>query len=85
MKETTFRLVSIKDRLPNLGKRVLFLDENYKGTFMSEYLPDEKIPLKKGKFIEIKDCKIAQDYLLSNFTHWLERVEINTEFLLHNK
>jgi len=71
-----FRIVSIKDRLPDFGDRVLFLDEGYKGTFMAEYLPDETVPLKKGKFIEMRDCKIAQDFLTSNFTHWLERIEI---------
>ncbi len=72
--ETTFRLVNIKERLPNLNERILFLDEGYKGKFMAEYLPDEKIEIKKGKFIEIKDCKIATDYLLNNFTHFLERI-----------
>lgn len=75
MKETTFRLVKIKNRLPNFGERILFLDENYKDKFMAECLPNETIPLKKGKFIEMKDCKTAQEYLLNNFTHWLERIE----------
>jgi hypothetical protein len=35
----------------------------------------EEIEIKKGKFIQIKDCKIATNYLLNNFTHWLERYE----------
>ena len=73
-KEKTFRTVAIKDRLPNFGERILFLDEGYKGKFMSEYIPNEKIEIKKGKFIEIKDCKTATDFLLGNFTHWLEEV-----------
>jgi len=72
--ERTFRTVKIKDRLPDLGKKVLFLDENYKGEFMAEYLPDEKIEIKKGKFIEIKDCKTATDFLINNFTSWLEEI-----------
>ena len=75
MEDVLFRTISIRDRLPNFGERVLFLDEGYKGTFMAEYDPHETIPLKKGKFIEMKDCKIAQDFLLSNFTHWLERIK----------
>lgn len=75
MEDTTlFRIVRIKDRLPNFGERILFLDEGYKGKFMSEYIPGEKIEIKKGKFIEIKDCKTATDFLLGNFTHWLERI-----------
>jgi len=73
--ERTFRTVKVKDRLPDLGKRVLFLDENYKGEFMAEYLPDEKIEIKKGKFIEIKDCKTATDFLINNFTCWLEEIK----------
>ncbi len=75
MNEVLFRTVKIKDRLPDFGERVLFLDEGYKGTFMAEYDPDETIPLKKGKFIEMKDCDIAQAFLKSNFTHWLERIK----------
>jgi hypothetical protein len=73
--EILFRMVNIKDRLPNFGERILFLDEGYKGKFMSEYVPNEEIEIKKGKFIEIKDCKIATDFILGNFTHWLERIK----------
>lgn len=69
-----FKKVKISDRLPDLNQRVLFLDEGYKGKFMAEYLPSEKIEIKKGKFIEMKDSKIATDFLINNFTHWLEEV-----------
>lgn len=72
MSEKLFRLVNIKDRLPDFGERILFLDENYKGKFMSEYIPNEQIEIKKGKFICIKDSKIATDFISGNFTHWLE-------------
>ena len=75
MTETTFRMVSIKDRKPNLGQRILFIDNGYKDTFMTEYLPHEKIEIKKGKFIEIQDCKTATDFILGNFTHWLEPIK----------
>ncbi len=70
-------MVSVKDRLPNMGERVLFLDNGYKGTYMAEYLPHEKIELKKGKFIEMMNCKTATDFLLGNYTHWLEKTVSN--------
>ncbi len=73
--ERTFKTVRIKDRLPDLGQRILFLNDKYTGEFMSEYAPDEEIEIKKGKFIEIQHCKTATDYLLNNFTHWLEEVK----------
>lgn len=74
MKETLYRKINIKERLPNLGKRILFLDEGYKGKFMAEYTPNEPIEIKKGKFIEIKDCHLVTNYLLNNYTHWLEEI-----------
>jgi len=74
--ERHFKTIRVSDRLPDLGKRILFLNQNYTGEFMTEYVPEEKIEIKKGKFIEIKDCKIATDYLLKNFTHWLEEINI---------
>lgn len=70
--ERTFRTVKIKDRLPDFGKRILFLNENYKGEFMSEYLLDQEIEIKKGKFIQIKDCPIALQFIKDGFTDWLE-------------
>lgn len=73
--ERIFRTVKISDRLPDLGKRVMFLDENYKGEMMHEYNPKEKVEIKKNKFIEIKDCHFATDYLKNNYTHWLEEVD----------
>lgn len=75
MEDTLFRMVNIKERLPNLNDRILFIDNGYKGKFMSEYLPHELIEIKKGKFIEMRNCKIATDFLFSNFTHWLELIK----------
>lgn len=45
--ERIFRTVKIKDRLPDFGKRILFLNENYHKEFMSEYLPNQEIEIKK--------------------------------------
>lgn len=73
--ERIFRTVKISDRLPDMGKRVMFIDENYKGEMMHEYNPKEKVEIKKNKFIEIKDCHFATDYLKNNYTHWLEEVD----------
>lgn len=73
--ERIFRTVKIKDRLPDFGKRILFLNENYHKEFMSEYLPNQEIEIKKGKFIEIKDCPEALAFIKGNFTHWLEEIK----------
>lgn len=69
-----FRLVDIKQRKPNMGERVLFLDEKYKGGYMKEYLPNEEIEIKRGIFVEIGTVKQITDYLQNNYTHWLEEV-----------
>ena len=74
-KVRTFRTVKIKDRLPDFGQRILFLDENYDKEFMSEYLPNQEIEIKKGSFIEIKDCPEAIAFIKGNFTHWFEEVD----------
>ncbi len=74
-KERIFRTVKVKDRLPDFGKRILFLDENYDKEFMSEYLPNQEIEIKKGSFIEIKDCPEALSFIKNNFTHWLEEIK----------
>jgi len=71
-----FRTVKVSERLPDFGKRILFLNANYKGEFMSEYIPNEQIPLKKGKFIELKDSSTAIGFIKGNFTHWLEEITI---------
>ena len=73
--ERTFKTVKIKDRLPNFGARILFLNENYQGEMMSEYDPHEQIPLKKGKFIEVMDSPEAIKFITGNFTHWLEEIK----------
>ena len=72
-----FRTIKIKDRLPDMGKRVMFLNENYQGEFMQDYHPNEKIEIKKNKWIEMQECHFVTDYLQNNFTHWLE--EFSTE------
>lgn len=76
-----FRTIKIKDRLPDFGQRIFFFNSTY-GThgllptgqqgYVKEYDPNEIIEIKKGKFIEMKDCQIAKDYLLKNFDSWLE-------------
>jgi hypothetical protein len=71
-----FRTVKIKDRLPDMGKRVMFLNENYQREFMVDYHPNEKIEIKKNKFIEIMDCHFVTDYLKNNYTHWLEEITL---------
>ena len=53
--ERIFRTVKISDRLPNMGKRVMFLDENYQGEFMQDYHPNEKVEIKKNKFIQMME------------------------------
>lgn len=71
-----FRAIKTKERLPNFEERVFFYNEsynNYKG-FIKEYNPTEKIEVKKGVFIEIKDCEIAKQYLINNFEFWLEKI-----------
>jgi hypothetical protein len=73
-KVRTFKTVKISDRLPDFGKRVIFLDQRYKGEYMLEYDPHEKIEIKKGKFIEMMECHFVTDYLKNNFTCWLEEV-----------
>ncbi len=73
--ERLFRTVKIKDRLPDFGKRILFLNENYDKEFMSEYLPSQEIEIKKGSFIQIKDCPEALSFIKNNFTHWLEEIK----------
>ncbi len=70
-----YRTVKIKDRLPNMGQRVVFLNENYENQFMHVYEPKEKIEIKKGKFIEMMECHFVTDYLKNNFTHWLEEIK----------
>lgn len=72
--ERLFRTVKIKDRLPDMRQRVMFLDENYKDEYMLQYNPKEKIEIKKDKFIEIQECHFVTDYLTNNFTHWLEEI-----------
>lgn len=42
---------------------------------MKEYDPSEKLEIKRGIFVEMKDYKVVVDYILSNFTHWLEEVK----------
>lgn len=59
-----------KDSLPDFGRRVFFLDSQYKGGMVKEYLPEERIELKKGKFIEMKDCEFVKKYLIENFDYW---------------
>jgi hypothetical protein len=76
--ERIFRTVKISDRLPNMGKRVMFLDENYQGEFMQDYHPNEKVEIKKNKFIEMMECHFVTDYLKNNYTHWLEEVDVKT-------
>lgn len=73
--ERLFRTVKISERLPNMGKRVMFLDEGYKDEIMHDYHPQEKIEIKKNKFIEIQECHFVTDYLKNNYTHWLEQIE----------
>ena len=72
--ERIFKTVRIKDRLPDMGKRVMFLNENYQGEFMHDYNPKEKIEIKRNKFIEIQECHFITDYLKNNYTHWLQEV-----------
>ncbi len=72
--ERIFRTVKIKDRLPDFNKRIIFLDEHYDKEFMMEYTPDQQIPMKKGKFIEIKDSPIAIEFIKNNFNCWLEDI-----------
>jgi hypothetical protein len=68
--------IRLSDRLPDMGKRVMFLDDNYEGKFMQDYHPNEKIEVKKNKFIEMKECHFATDYLKNNYTHWLEEIVV---------
>lgn len=48
--ERLFRTVKISERLPDMSKRVMFLDEGYKNEIMHDYHPHEKIEIKKNKF-----------------------------------
>tara|TARA_R110002012_G_scaffold26357_1_gene85764 strand:+ start:62 stop:286 length:225 start_codon:yes stop_codon:yes gene_type:complete len=73
--DKTFRMVSIKDRMPDFKKRILFTDESYESGFKSEYIPSQKIEKKKGKFIELKDCPEAIAIIKNSFTHWLEEIK----------
>lgn len=73
--ERIFRTVKIKDRLPDMGQRVMFLDEGYKDEIMHDYHPHEQIEIKKNKFIELQACHFVTDYLKNNYTHWLEEVK----------
>lgn len=75
--ERIFRTVKISDRLPDMKQRVMFIEENYQGEMMHDYHPNEKIEIKKGKFIEIMNCHFVTNYLQNNFTHWLEEIQIN--------
>ncbi len=70
-----FRTVKISERLPDFGKRVIFIDENYQGEMMLEYDPHEKIEVKKGKFIQMMECHFVTDYLKNNYTSWLEEIK----------
>lgn len=72
--ERIFKTVKIKDRLPDFGQRILFLDENYKGEYMSEYDPTQRIPIKKGTFIELQNYPKAIEIVKGQFTHWLEEI-----------
>jgi len=65
-----------------MGKRVMFLNENYQGEFMIEYHAKETIEIKKNKFIQMMDCHFVTDFLQKNYTHWLE--EITLAELLNN-
>lgn len=76
--ERIFRTVKISERLPDMGKRVMFLNENYKNDFMHDYNPKEKIEIKKNKFIEIMECHFVTNFLQNNYTHWLEEVDKKT-------
>lgn len=75
-KQLYFRTVPIKERLPNLGQRVMFLDTLYERGFMVDYNPTEKIEIKKGKYIEMMECHFVTDYLIKNYSHWLEEIEL---------
>lgn len=72
-----FEAVKTKDRLPDMGKRVFFFNSPYRNHegFIKEYDPNEQIEIRKGKFIEIKDCEIAKQYLINNFDYWLEKIK----------
>lgn len=72
-----FRAVKTKERLPDFNSRIFFYNESYNNHtgFIKEYDPNEQIEIRKGAFIEIKDCEIAKQYLLSNFECWLEKVK----------
>ena len=80
--ERFFRTIKISERLPDMGKRVMFLNENYQGEFMIEYHAKETIEIKKNKFIQMMDCHFVTDFLQKNYTHWLE--EITLAELLNN-
>lgn len=72
-----FKSVKTKERLPDMNQRAFFFNasyNNYQG-FIKEYDPNETIPMRKGAFIEIKDCEIAKQYILNNFEYWLEQIE----------
>ena len=72
--ERLFRTVKIKDRLPDFGKRILFLNENYKGEYMFEYDPTGRIPMKKGTFIEMQNSPRCIEIIKGEYTDWLEEV-----------
>lgn len=72
--ERIFRTVSIKDRLPDFGQRILFLNENYLGEYMFEYDPTGRITIKKGTFIEMQNSPRAIEIIKSEYTHWLQEI-----------
>lgn len=66
------KIHKVKDKMPNFGQRVFFFSSTYEGGFISEYQPTEQIPMKKGKFVEIKDCPQALEILKSTYNCWIE-------------
>lgn len=59
-----------KDRLPDFGQRAFFLDSNYQDGMIKEFLLEDRIELKKGSFILMKDCEFIKKYLIENYDYW---------------
>jgi len=72
--ERIFKTVSIKERLPDFGKRILFLNENYVGEFMFEYDPTGRIPMKKGTFMEMQNSPKMIEIITGEYTHWRQEI-----------
>ena len=45
-----------------------------KGEYMFEYDPTQRIPMKKGTFIELQNSSRAIELVKGEFTHWLQEI-----------